>query len=282
LVTATVLAGAFFLYITYFRPSSNPRVMVQTAPVRAEAKEPLGLAVERRGNDLRVSWNGSSEVIAKADYGMLLIRGGSVSRDVPLTAEELRSGSVVYASPINEVRFQLNVVGGEQVTREFLTVVLPSPADSRAVQASSKVNVSDAGARPQTAAVKPPEPIRELRQFKPLIGGSAAAGAPQRIEEPPSVGGPAAVSSGTPALLNQSLVSLPPPVLPAQKVPQAESPTAAPAPASQPAETLPETVGAPSSGNKQGDSPGSTFAQGSALEGRGGGRNCVRECVGHG
>ena len=244
LVTATVLAGAFFLYITYFRPSSNQRVTVQAPPVRAEAKESLGLAVERRGNDLRVSWNGGSDVIAKADYGMLLIRGGSVSRDVPLTAEELRSGSVVYASPINEVRFQLNVVGGEQVTREFLTVVLPNPADSRAVQATSKIGVSDAGARSQAAAVQPPMPTRELRQFKPLVGSGTAPGAPQRIEEPPSAARAVPVSNGTPALLNQSPVSLPPPVLPAQKAPQAEPPIATPAAASQPAEPLPATVGA--------------------------------------
>ena len=95
-------------------------------------KASLGLAVEKRGNDLVVSWNRNAAMIAKADFGMLLIRGSEVSRDIPLTAEELRSGSVVYASTAEQVRFQLNVVAGEQVAREFLALVLPQAGGTSA------------------------------------------------------------------------------------------------------------------------------------------------------
>ncbi len=130
IVLVLLLAGGFLNFI-YFKRVVNLPAARPAEVARGEIKVPLGLAVERRGNDLRVSWNGSAPLIAKADFGMLLIRGTSVSRDVPLTADELRSGSVMYSSPADQVRFQLNVVSGEQVAREFLTVLMPVAADGR-------------------------------------------------------------------------------------------------------------------------------------------------------
>jgi len=118
-----VLVGAF----VYFRRGANPPVASQAAADRAGVKPPLGLTVEKRGSRLLVSWNGNAPVISKANFGMLLIRGTAVSRDVPLTTDELRAGSVVYAAPADQVRFQLNVVAGEQVARESLIFVQVPP-----------------------------------------------------------------------------------------------------------------------------------------------------------
>src|ERR1035441_6913629 len=59
-------------------------------------KTSLGLAVEKRGNGLLVSWDGNAPIVSKANFGMLLIRGSGVSRDVPLTTDELRAGGSVY------------------------------------------------------------------------------------------------------------------------------------------------------------------------------------------
>ena len=120
-VAASLLVGAFL----YFRRGSNLPVASPAAASQADVKTPLGLAVEKRGSDLLVSWNRSATIISEANFGMLLIRGSEVSRDVPLTAVELRTGSVVYESAVDQVRFQLNVVAGEQVARESLAVVLP-------------------------------------------------------------------------------------------------------------------------------------------------------------
>ena len=223
-VAASVLVVAF-LYLMYFRRGSNLAVVSQAVPAQADAKAQLGLAVERRGNDLRVSWDGKADLIAKADFGMLLIRGSAVSRDVPLSAEELRSGSVIYASPVDEVRFQLNVVSGERVTREFLTVVLPKGAEPRPIQVSSKSGASHAGGQPQPPVLSVSVPLQELRQFKPVEPRVPATVAPLRIEEPP-VAGAAPVSTPTSALLNQPQVSLPAPVeAPPQRIPQAEPQT---------------------------------------------------------
>ena len=153
---------------------------------------PLGLAVERRGNDLRVSWNGSAPLIAKADFGMLLIRGTAVNRDVPLSAEELRAGSVMYSSPADQVRFQLNVVAGEQVAREFLTVLMPIAADGRPAPLITKVEIRIRfrRRRPERAGVRPANSGNSSRwriEAPPRP-------APQHIAEPPTVAGAPAVN----------------------------------------------------------------------------------------
>jgi hypothetical protein len=129
-LVALVAAFALVAVILYSRrgvsppPAAPPTIVAQT-----EVQEPLGLSVERRGSDLRVTWNGHADIMSKADFGMLLIRGASVSRDVPLSAEELRAGTVVYSAPVDQTRFQLNVVAGGKVAREFLTVVMPQATD---------------------------------------------------------------------------------------------------------------------------------------------------------
>src|SRR6202011_3420653 len=97
-VVPLALVGVFL----YFRRGLNPRAAPPAAVAQTEVQAPLGLSVERRGNDLRVSWNGHADIMSKADFGMLLIRGGAVSRDVPLTAEELRAGTVVYTAPVDQ------------------------------------------------------------------------------------------------------------------------------------------------------------------------------------
>ena len=224
-VAAALLAGAFL----YFRRGINRPVAPQAAPPaeapRAEVKAPLGLTVERRGSSLLVSWDGNADVISKANFGMLLIRGSKVSRDVPLTAEELRAGKVVYAAPEDLVRFQLNVVAGEQVTRESLTFVLPGIAASRPSLTSSPGGNSNAGERPPSQALGEPAPRTELREFKQVANRGAATATPPRIDEPPAVTGATPVQSGTLSVLNQPPVAWPAAVsIPANRSPQAEPP----------------------------------------------------------
>ena len=209
-VAASVLAGASL----YFRRGSNLPVPSQAAVARTEVQSPLGLSVERHGTDLRVSWNGKADWISKADFGMLLIRGSAVSRDVPLTAEELRAGSVVYVSPADQVRFQLTVVAAGQVAREFLTIVMPEIVErspNRASLTSSLSGNSTAGAVLPTPVSSESVIPRELRQFKETRDPATAT--PPSMDEPPPLSGAAPVNSVTPSLLNRPAVSPgPPPV----------------------------------------------------------------------
>ncbi len=223
IVVVLLLAGGFLNY-TYFRRVVTPPAVPSSEVARGEVKVPLGLAVERRGNDLRVSWNSSAPLIAKADFGMLLIRGSAVSRDVPLSAEELRSGSVMYSSPADQVRFQLNVVAGEQVAREFLTVLMPVAADGRPAAVITRSGSPIAPA-PQPSSA--PVSVRELRQFTPAETRGPATAAPHHIEEPPSVAGAAPVNTATPSLLTQTPLTQ----APVLSRPPVAAPPPAPAPA---------------------------------------------------
>ena len=247
-VAASVLAGASL----YFRRGSNLPVASQATVARTEVQSPLGLSVERHGNDLRISWNGNADRISKADFGMLLIRGSAVSRDIPLTADELRAGSVVYVSPVDQVRLQLTVVAGGQVAREFLTIVMPEIAErspNRASLTSSQSGNSNAG-----AVLRPPAssgsviPL-ELRQFKEIRDTAAAT--PPSIDEPPSVRGGAPVSSVTPSVLNRPAVSRSSPSVSINQVPVSSL-----APVSVPAQRT--TQGQPSLSTSEAQPPVAT------------------------
>lgn len=233
LVLASLLVAAYL----YSRRGSTPPVAQKAASPATEVPPSLGLSVERRGKDLRVSWNGNAERILKAEFGMLLVRGSTVSRDVPLTAEELRAGSVVYASAVDQLRFQLNVVGGGQVTREFLTIVLPQEGEIVPVRANGpRTPGGNVGASPVPEASVPAASgnPRELRQFKETR--SPAAVTHQGLDEPPSVSGTAPVGGVNPSLLNHPAAAPPPPV-------------SAPAPADVPAQgTRPALPSASDSG----------------------------------
>jgi protein TonB len=177
-----------------------------------------------------VSWNRNAAMIAKADFGMLLIRGSDVSRDIPLTAEELRSGSVVYASTADQVRFQLNVVAGEQVAREFLALVLPRAPEQVPERPASVTSPpsgnAKASALPRPVVLNVPAPAAELRQFKPVEIRQPSTVAPLRIDEPPPATGAAPVNGETLPLLSRPVVTMAAPVeVPAaQKNPSAETP----------------------------------------------------------
>jgi periplasmic protein TonB len=225
MVVAAILSMGAWMSL---RRGANPPVAAQAVADRALVKTPLGLVVEMRGSGLQVSWNGNAAVISKANFGMLLIRGKDVNRDVPLTAEELRAGSVVYAALVDQVRFQLNVVAGEEVARESLTVVLPRAPEAPAIPA--RVTSSKSGnsfAKEASAAPRPAAPSRvlaPLREFKPAASRAPAPATPLRLNEPPPVIGAIPVNSGTPFLPTHPPVSLAAPIASTAK----GSPTAEP------------------------------------------------------
>src|SRR5260370_25607617 len=101
LLSASLISGAFL----YYRSGSKLPAASPGAPARAEVKASLGLAVEKRGNDLVISWNRNAAMIAKADFGMLLIRGSDASRDIPLTARSCAAAAWSTHRPRNRYDF---------------------------------------------------------------------------------------------------------------------------------------------------------------------------------
>jgi hypothetical protein len=86
---------------------------------------PLGFRVDRQGTDLLLSWDRHSPALASATFGVVLIRENDRTRNVALTAEQLRSGSVRYKPASDEVDIELNVATGDHLLKESVIAVLP-------------------------------------------------------------------------------------------------------------------------------------------------------------
>jgi hypothetical protein len=105
----------------------------QTAAAAAPAS-PLGFRVDRQGTDLLLSWDRHSPAVASATFGVVLIRENDRTRNVALTAEQLRSGSVRYKPAFDEVDIELNVAAGDHLVKESVIAVLPGLNNAPAAQ----------------------------------------------------------------------------------------------------------------------------------------------------
>jgi hypothetical protein len=112
------------------RAASDAR---QTAAAAAPAS-PLGFQVDRQGTDLLLSWDHRSPAVASASFGVVLIRENDRTRNVALTAEQLRSGSVRYKPVSDEVNIELNVATGDHLLKELVIAVLPGLNSSPGAQ----------------------------------------------------------------------------------------------------------------------------------------------------
>ena len=218
---------------------------------------------------------------------MLLIRGAAVSRDVPLTAEELRAGTVVYSAPVDQTRFQLSVVAGGLVAREFLTVVMPQAADAPPSRATVPVR--------QVVIQKPmqrPGSLCRVSRRRPANSSSSnhsTARIPRRTSpvvwtNPHPSAARGLVNAGTPALLNRPALSpIAPPV--SQPQTQAQDPVSSQPPAEVPAAESAGPGGAlivrscAPAANASGNPAASSTASWSALETHHRGRQRSSGCI---
>jgi hypothetical protein len=77
----------------------------------------MGLAVERQGADLLVTWNRNSEAVQRAEGALLIITEPPGRKEVKLGFSELRNGIVMYKHLAPEVifRFELALGGDRQL-----------------------------------------------------------------------------------------------------------------------------------------------------------------------
>ena len=93
--------------------SSSPKADDAAARPQSE----LALHAESQGNYLRLTWNRHAPILAKARGGILVIEDGDQpKRELPLSAELLRSGSVLYQPASNNLRFRLDITSTQSVT----------------------------------------------------------------------------------------------------------------------------------------------------------------------
>lgn len=260
ILAGVMLAGAIAGGIRLARRQRGPapaplETVSATATVSAvpsaEAGGALGLSLDQQGSKLRVYWNRQSPTILSAKFGMVLIKEGARSRNVPLSADQLRSGSILYAPTSDQVEVELNVVGGERVSRESITALLPSRDSKDSVIASAKSVSREANAAADdTEASAEADEKPELRKFSlPTSSGRKAPAAIAAITEPPpavkfdsATGAPPA-----PVVWQSSTPTVPQPAAPSPArtapapLPPAQAPSAsAPSTAQSEAATVPE------------------------------------------
>ncbi|MGH9628105.1 MAG: hypothetical protein ACRD7E_07165, partial [Bryobacteraceae bacterium] len=102
LVVGALLFG--FLYIRSPYPTALDR-----QPQASAVASPIGLKVERDGNDLLMSWNRSANGITTAQRGVLSITDGYDRKSMDLDTRQLQTGRVLYSPVSRDVFFEFEV-----------------------------------------------------------------------------------------------------------------------------------------------------------------------------
>lgn len=162
----------------------RPRIQVERLTSVLPHQSSLGLQIEMSNGALRVTWDRNSDVIANAQSGMLVIKDGGASRELPLDSDEVRAAGILYSPASDRVQFQLTVFGQKTAT-ELVMAVLPNLPRTRSPSIVSVAQPSEAAGR---GAVSAPVPhiIRPSRPFavsSPLKNNEP----PAKITEPPAL-----------------------------------------------------------------------------------------------
>jgi len=100
------------------------------APASAVASDTpaLALRVERKDNDLRVSWNRKASAVVQAKESALSIRDGDAQQqELRLTPEQLRYGSVLYTPANSSVQFRMEVTAPDNSKTSESVLALTAP-----------------------------------------------------------------------------------------------------------------------------------------------------------
>jgi hypothetical protein len=170
---ALIGGGAAAYEFRWFPPTAAKAPAVREG---SPAASKIALSVNRKLDDLEISWNRDADVVRTATAGALTIHNGPVTRTVPVNGEQLRQGSVVYL-PISglDSDFRLDIWTAEGSIQSeavrvlgFVTaprgpVPAPPPANSK-----PEFEANDAPTRPEgtadradTSRPKDPAPGRE-------------------------------------------------------------------------------------------------------------------------
>ena len=256
IIAAATLAAAGYLLLTRHTPA-QPSATHPVAVVSQATKQKLALTAERRGSDLVLSWNKEAPTVARANYGMLIIRGKDTRRDIALTPDQLRAGSIVYTPTTDQVEVELSVVDGEQVTKDSVIVLLPRKGDKNAIVTSANIQDSPQQPSAQVSSAQSSERERPLRAsssppghqpLKPFAMPTSPAGSETagvvHLEDPP----PALAQRSGPA---GSVIALPNPQLPSAPSAPAPVTEAAVAQNKAPDKAAPSSVMTPAVATEQ-------------------------------
>jgi len=224
LAAAALLLGAAFAGYRYW-----PQTGADGGRAPAEA---LHLAVNVVGPQLDITWDRQSPAILRAQRGTLVITDGAHREQVPLSAQQLREGRVLYTRVTREVALRLEVTAeGRPAASESTRVLIaeaantaanppPSPPPPAPPKETSPVKEQETAPEPESATPPPESAVIPDRQ----TAKTARATRPAR---------------------RQAKRTAPPATSPVTKTPPPLAPSAATEPASPPAEAPREVARPP-------------------------------------
>lgn len=195
---------------------------------------PLGLRAERQNGDLKLTWNRQSAAVLSATSGLLAIKDGDASRNIPLDPSQIRNGSVLYAPTTGQIQMQLTLSDPQETTSESVLVILP-------VTGTPQVKILPPKEIPvaMIAAAKPPKAEQPRQPSKAFTLPAAprhmeTAGPLIPVDEPPAPIVKTIPAALAPLALGQPVVQ------PPQRAPEQG------APIPQPTATFPQSPAAKS------------------------------------
>jgi hypothetical protein len=123
-ISAAVAYFSVAQYINRLHDRTGNPVVAGVAATGAKTS----LRAERQGEDLKILWDLNSPAVASATSGILDIEDGGKTRQIPMTADQVRFGSLVYSPGSEQVSVRLTTFkDGQRTTRESVLVLLKSP-----------------------------------------------------------------------------------------------------------------------------------------------------------
>jgi hypothetical protein len=126
-VAGSVAAGALTaaaMWVVMRQQSDLTRyIQPGLAKETPSASSDLGLEVSRTGADLQVKWNRSSSEVLSAQYGVLRVLEDGNRLEVPLNAEQLRSGRILYSPRAATLDLILDITTGNGKAQETVRVI---------------------------------------------------------------------------------------------------------------------------------------------------------------
>ncbi len=136
---AALIGGGAVAYQLRWRQPASPAETVEAPDPAAPAPSALSLKVGRSLDEFEVSWNRNAEAVQTATAGTLTIHNGPVARTIPVSANQLREGRIMY-HPLSgvdaEFRLELLLPDGRALAESMQVVgfdtapsfTLPVPA----------------------------------------------------------------------------------------------------------------------------------------------------------
>lgn len=81
----------------------------------------VALRATDTGGQLVLQWNHQAPAVQAAESGVLRVLDGPAQREIPLTGQEIRSGSITYIHTTGDVEFQLDLTIPDEGTQSLAT-----------------------------------------------------------------------------------------------------------------------------------------------------------------